>query len=97
MIGHFFRMRLAARVYRPLQFHKCSQHFIGAYDETLSIAMCVNNPDRSPLAIHSFDPAQAKTDFMEIVSDDFLVRIIACLQRLYPVLVKRFWLPVSLS
>jgi hypothetical protein len=36
-------------VYRPLQFHKRSQHFIGSHDELLSIAMRVNNPDRPPL------------------------------------------------
>jgi hypothetical protein len=33
------------------QFYKCSQRFIGTHDETLSIAMRVNNPDCSPLAI----------------------------------------------
>jgi hypothetical protein len=36
----------------PLQFHKRSQDFIGTYDETLSVAMCVNNPDSSPFGIH---------------------------------------------
>jgi len=35
-------------VYRPLQFPKRSQLFIGAHDKTLSVAMRVNNPDRSP-------------------------------------------------
>jgi hypothetical protein len=39
-------------VYRPLQFHKCSQLFIGAHDETLSVAMRVSNPDCSPFAIY---------------------------------------------
>jgi hypothetical protein len=38
-------------VYRPLQFHECSQHFTGANNETLSVAMRVHNPDRSPFAI----------------------------------------------
>jgi hypothetical protein len=38
-------------VYRPLQFHKRSQDFIGANDETLSVAMSVHNPDRSPFNI----------------------------------------------
>ena len=38
-------------VYRRLQFHKRSQYFIGAHDETLSVAMRVHNPDRSPLNI----------------------------------------------
>jgi hypothetical protein len=38
-------------VYRPLQFHERSQHFIGADDETLPVAMRVNNPDCAPFAI----------------------------------------------
>jgi hypothetical protein len=32
-------------VYRPLQFYEGSQNFIGTHDETLSVAMRVNNPD----------------------------------------------------
>jgi len=40
-------------VYRPLQFHERSQHFIGTHDETLSVAMCVNNPDRPPFKIEN--------------------------------------------
>jgi hypothetical protein len=36
---------------RRFQFQKCSQYFIRPYNETLSVAMRVNNPDRSPLAI----------------------------------------------
>jgi hypothetical protein len=39
-------------VNRPFQFRKRSQHFIGADDETLSVAMRANNPDRSPLRIN---------------------------------------------
>ena len=39
-------------VYRALQFQERSQHFIGTHDETLSVAMSVNDPDRSPLGIH---------------------------------------------
>jgi len=38
-------------VNRPFQFHKRSQYFIGANNETLSLAMRVHNPDRSPFAI----------------------------------------------
>jgi hypothetical protein len=35
---------------RPFQFNKSSQLFIRADDETLSVvAMCVCNPDRSPV------------------------------------------------
>jgi len=40
-------------VYCPLQFHEGSQHFIGPNDETLSVAMRVNDPDRSPFAVNS--------------------------------------------
>jgi len=50
-------------VYRPLQFQKRSQHFIGADDKALSVAMRVNNQNGSPLKIQSCDPAQAKTSF----------------------------------
>jgi hypothetical protein len=40
-------------VYRPLQFHECSQQFIGAHDETLPVAaMRVQNPDGSRLRIN---------------------------------------------
>jgi len=39
-------------VYRPLQFQKGTQLFIGAHDETLSVAMRVNNPDRSAFNIN---------------------------------------------
>jgi hypothetical protein len=38
-------------VHRPLQFQKGSQYFIGSHNETLSVAMCVHNPDRSPLNV----------------------------------------------
>ena len=40
-------------VYRPLQFHKRSQLFLGTHHKTLSIAMGVGNPDSSPPAILS--------------------------------------------
>jgi hypothetical protein len=40
-------------VYRPLQFHKRSQDFIGTNDETLSLAMRVNNSDRPSFKINS--------------------------------------------
>jgi len=36
-------------VYGPLQFNKRSQQFIGARNETLSVAMRVCNPNRSPV------------------------------------------------
>jgi hypothetical protein len=40
-------------MYRPLQFYKRSQHFIHTHNETLSVAMRVNNPDGSPFDIES--------------------------------------------
>jgi hypothetical protein len=39
-------------VNRPFQFDKRSQYFIGADDETLSVAMRVNDPDCSPFRIN---------------------------------------------
>jgi len=38
-------------MYRPLQFHKLSQNFIAAHDETLSLAMRIHNPDPSTFTI----------------------------------------------
>jgi hypothetical protein len=38
-------------VYRPFEFQKRSEDFIGTHNETLSVAMRVHNPDRSPLGI----------------------------------------------
>jgi hypothetical protein len=35
------------------KFNKRSQLFIGTHDEPLSVAMSVDNPDRSPLDIRS--------------------------------------------
>jgi len=41
-------------------------------DETLSVAaMCVNNPDRSPVGINRCDAGPTPTGFAEIVSDYF--------------------------
>jgi len=39
-------------VNRRFQFHKRSQLFIGMHNETLSVAMSVCNPDRSPAGIN---------------------------------------------
>jgi hypothetical protein len=36
---------------RPFQFQKCSQQFIRTHNESLSVAMRVNNPDCSPFNI----------------------------------------------
>jgi hypothetical protein len=40
-------------MYRPLQFHKGSQLFIGVNNETLSGAVYLSNPDRLPVGITS--------------------------------------------
>jgi hypothetical protein len=40
-------------VYRPLQFHECGQYFIGTHHETLSVAMRIDNPNRSSFTIQS--------------------------------------------
>jgi len=40
-------------VYRRLQFDKRCQLFIGTHNETLSVAVRVNNPDCSPFKIQS--------------------------------------------
>jgi hypothetical protein len=60
-------------VNRPFQFQKRSQHFIGSHDETLSVTMRVQNPDRSPFAIHRCHVSIAPSGFAEIISDDFPV------------------------
>jgi len=39
-------------VYRSLQFQKRSQLFVGAHNETFSVAMSVDNPNRSAFTIH---------------------------------------------
>jgi hypothetical protein len=61
-------------VNRRFQFQKCSQLFIRVHNETLPvIAVCINNPDRSPLRINRRNPAPTPSGFVEIVSDDFPV------------------------
>jgi hypothetical protein len=46
------------------------------HNETLSIAaMCVSNPDRSPLGIDGGDPARTPTGRTEVVSDDFSILV----------------------
>jgi hypothetical protein len=55
-------------VYRPLQFRKRSQLFVGAHNETLSVSMCINNPDRSPVGIHdvSLIPFSSIPDYSHV-------------------------------
>jgi hypothetical protein len=57
-----------------LLLQKRRQLFIGTHYETLSVAvMCVDNPDRSPFAIHSCDAAPFSFCFTENVGDCFPV------------------------
>jgi hypothetical protein len=51
--GHLQDQTHRELVYRRFQFHERSQHFIGTHDETLSVAVCVHNPDRSPFKVES--------------------------------------------
>jgi hypothetical protein len=61
---------ISATANRRFKFQKRSQLFIGVHNETLSvIAMCVCNPDCSPVGIHCCHAAPAPIDFAEIVSD----------------------------
>ena len=41
---------------RRFEFHKRSELFIRAQDETLSVAVRVNNPDCAPFPIHWLKP-----------------------------------------
>src|SRR5262245_18085989 len=52
----------------PFAVPKGTQLFIGAHDETLSVAVRVSNPDCSPFTIHGY-VAPAPSGFAEIVSD----------------------------
>jgi hypothetical protein len=59
---------------RRFEFQKRSQLFIHAHNETFSvIAVCVCNPDRSPVGINRRDAAPTPTGFAEIVSDDLWI------------------------
>jgi hypothetical protein len=40
-------------VYRAFQFHERRQHFVRTHHKTLSVAMRVNNPDRSPVTFRA--------------------------------------------
>jgi hypothetical protein len=59
-------------VYRSLQFHERSQHFIGVHNEPPSVvAVCVSNPDCPPLTINGRNTAPTPSGFAQIVGDDF--------------------------
>jgi hypothetical protein len=50
-----------------LKFKKCSQLILSARDEPLSVvAMCINNPHRSPFAIYRRDTAPTETGLAEL-------------------------------
>jgi len=47
-----------------LQLHERSQEFIGAHDETLPVvAVCVCNPDRSPVTIDPMEESDSSVTF----------------------------------
>jgi hypothetical protein len=49
---------------RRFEFHEGDQLFIRTHNETLSVvAMCVCNPDRSPVGINRCDAAPTPTGF----------------------------------
>jgi hypothetical protein len=54
----------------PLKFKKRSQLFIRSHNETLPvIAVCINNPERSPFGIDGWDPAQTPASLAEFVGN----------------------------
>jgi len=49
-----YSRQFRASANRRFEFQKRSQLFVGVHNETLSIsAICIGNPDYSPVAIHS--------------------------------------------
>jgi len=65
---------MAASATRRFEFHKRSQYFIGAHNETLSVvAVCVNNPNCSSLGIYRLRAAPTPTGLAEIASDHLIV------------------------
>jgi hypothetical protein len=60
--------RLAGAVNRRFEFHKRSQLFLLAHNETLSVAaMSVGNENRSPFGIHGWDATPTPSGFAELV------------------------------
>ena len=64
---------LRSKLVGSAQARQNSQLLIRPHNETLSVAMRVCNPDRSPFKIESGDPAQTPFRFAEVVGDDFPV------------------------
>src|SRR4029450_9292958 len=66
--------QIAASANRRFKFDKGRQLLISLDNATLSIAaVCVCNPDRSPVGINRCNAAPTPSGFAEIVSDDFPV------------------------
>jgi hypothetical protein len=64
----------AATANRRFDFDKRGQLLISTHNETLSVvAICVRNPDCSPVEINRSDAAQTPAGIMETVCDDFPV------------------------
>jgi hypothetical protein len=58
----------------PFLFQKRAELFVGMHDKTPSLAaMCVSNPDRSPVGINRRDATPTPTGFAEVVSNGFPV------------------------
>jgi hypothetical protein len=61
--------QFAASADRRFEFHKRGQLFIRVHNETLSVvAVCVSNPDRSPIGINRCDAAPPPTGFAKVVT-----------------------------
>jgi hypothetical protein len=57
---------------RRFKFDKRGRLFFRSHNQTLSVAaLCVHNPDRSPVRIYRCDAAPTPSGFAQIVSDDF--------------------------
>ena len=66
--------QFAVSTNRRLEFHKRSQLFIRAHNETLSIvAMRVCNPDRAPVRTNCGKATPTPTAFAQIVGDDLSI------------------------
>jgi len=60
--------------YLTFEFNERTELFVRVHNKAPSVAaLCLNNPDRSPLAINGGHPAHAPTGFAKSVSDDFPV------------------------
>ena len=70
-------------VHLHLQFHELRLYFICAHDETFCVvAMCVCNPDRSPLGIDGRDPAklQLRSLRLSAMSSQYLIHVFELLR-----------------